>query len=266
MASDLTGLLNMIYSGRGITLGMTPRGFPFAGYTLTGRSPPSQARKLEYDEMTPIIRTEVTDLEQLKKGNPALLIYDAIIGIPGNRVVASNGAQTRLLEICARNLPLYYEKTGHVFPVDVLVDAMNIPIDQNGIDITTYEPDAPNNTPRISGCIDQRFSGFHIVRKSPTTNSADVSVFTYKLEPGKARILTTYKGGNENPLLPFTGEPLDARIEDVSAREICESLYSAIGIGNPNDGYKVYRVAAAVMVMRGRGFEIARINRSERGE
>ena len=65
MIDDFLKLKEMKYSGRGITIGMTLEGNPFIGYTLTGRSPSSQARKLVYDESLSTIRTDVTDPEQV---------------------------------------------------------------------------------------------------------------------------------------------------------------------------------------------------------
>ena len=255
MTDDFSKLREMKYSGRGITIGMTIDGNPFVGYTLTGRSPSSQARKLVYDKSLSTIRTDVTDPEQLKKGNPALLIYLAIVAVDNQRIVASNGAQTRLLVNSAK------QNNGSVRPVDVLVDAMNFPVDESGIDITTYEPDAPNFTPRINGCLDKQLGGFYIVRKA-SEHSADVNTFSFGLEPGNAKSITTYSGGNENPLLPFVGNPLEFRISSRDAREITENLYDAIkGSGGEN-----YRVATAVMIRKSSGLEVAIINRFERGE
>ena len=256
MADDFSKLKEMKYSGRGITIGMTLEGNPFVGYTLTGRSPSSQARKLVYDKSLSTIRTDVTDQEQLKKGNPALLIYPAIIAVEKRRVVTSNGVQTKLLTNSARQMNM-----KDIRPIDILVDAMNIPVDENGIDITTYEPDAPNFTPRINGCLDKQLGGFYIVRKA-TEHSADVNTFSFNLEPGIARLITTYLGGNENPLLPFRDNPLEAKVQSVNASQICESLYDAIG---PKDGNN-YRVAVAIMMKKRDGLDVVVINRFDRGE
>ena len=78
MADDFSKLKEMKYSGRGITIGMTSEGNPFVGYTLTGRSPSSQARKLVYDKSLSTIRTDVTDQEQLSTVTwPVLGIFGA---------------------------------------------------------------------------------------------------------------------------------------------------------------------------------------------
>ena len=101
-------------------------------------------------------------------------------------------------------------------------------------------------------------------------NFADKKIPTsiYNHHPEKIRNLlkkadSPYLGGNESPLLlPFRGDPLEAKVSSVKASEIVESLYDAIG---PRDGNN-YRVAAAVMMRKQSGLEVAVINRSNRGE
>ena len=252
MPDDFSALRNMKYSGRGITIGMTPNGNPFVGYSLTGRSSSSQARRLVYDENLLTVRTEVTDSEQLKKGNSDLLIYPAIISV-GNKIVASNGAQTNLL------LAFVYKSYVMLEPRNILYRANEEPFYINGIDVTSYEPDAPNFTPRINGCLDDRFGAFCIIKKSEKFGINPI--YNFGLEPGKARLITTYKGGNENPLLSFDGNPLEARIDSTTTRDICESIYDAIGPKQEEN----YRVSSAVMLRDDEGkIKGNIINRSER--
>lgn len=256
MADDFSVLRGMKYSGRGITLGATPSGNQFVGYSLTGRSSSSQARKLVYDEQAGVIRTDVTDETQLERGSPALLIYPAIAF--GNEMfVASNGAQTKL--VYARAV-----RTAET-PEKVLRDAFDSPVleydtkDKRWIDITTYEPDDPNFTPRISACLDGICgeAGFHITRKEGLMRQQEIH--TFKLNPGEGRVITTYLGGNENPLLPFVGAPLRVQIQSESAQEIAESIYDSIRGGEkPEDNF---RVAAAVAMTGPRGIEVVIINR-----
>ncbi len=272
MKDDFSALENMVYSGRGIIVGMTPNGNPFVGYSLTGRSSSSQARKLvEGDKKgkikTGTIRTDVTDKEQLEKGSPALLLYPAIVPVlaENNSIIASNGAQTKLI---------YSELMRHdgadQKPSSVIRHAFDrsfFEYDQHEdrwIDITTYEPDAPNNTPRISSCVINNIVAMNIVKKGDLGQSE--IEYINLLKPGKGKLITTYKGGNEEPLLPFEGEPLDVRIESEFPEEIVENIYEAIKGGqDPGDNY---RVAAAVVLCNRRTelFESKRINRSERGE
>lgn len=296
MQQDFSALKQMKYSGRGIAVGRTSQGDLFVGYTLTGRSPSSQARRLVYDSKSSIIRTELIEddatltkmfdisspeqLTKLKadisKGNRALIVYPAIAFIrtnqkviANNRIVVSNGVQTKLLYSAARadcgrsstqvmekvfQEPFweYDEKSG------------------NWIDLTSYEPDAPNNTPRINAVLDN-FSGitnmaFGIARKEVNRTERDIHSYT-ELPHGQAKIITTYSGGNENPLLSFTGKPLDLQLDATNPQDIAEAFYDAIG---PNDTVGNARVATAVMMMRlinqtPSGLEIAVINRAERG-
>lgn len=267
MKNDFSALQNMIYSGRGITIGITPNASPFIGYTLTGRSPPSQARKLVKEEKTNTIRTDVIDKEQLEKGNPALLLYPALT-FHKNALIASNGAQTQLLYSALQN-PCVSDKTNVGRVIDYAFDQ---PIflydykDDTYIDITTFEPDAPNNTPRISALLRDNIGAFHLVNfcKGFKENKFD-KITEVNLIPGKGKLMTTYSGGNETPLAPFDDDPLDVIIRSETANEIVEDLYNAIGRPNPNDDNKVYRVSAAVMMLKGGKLEVAIRNRSEIG-
>ncbi|MFH1425122.1 MAG: IMP cyclohydrolase [archaeon] len=259
MPNDFSALKRLIYSGRGITVGMTPNKEAFIGYTLTGRSPSSQARELVDDGMARnVIRINVTDPEQLKQGSPALLVYPAIVRY-GNTLLASNGVQTELLYSAAR---AKLKKLRGLDPAvgleksmacEILDDAMGESTwrydKQLGwIDIASYEPDEPNNTPRVSACLidslNEKRAAFHIVKKIPS--GRHIIIIPVSLRPGKAWTVTTYKGGNETPLDPFEGYPLEAKVESESPNDIADSLWEAIQRGqSPDDNYAV---ATAVMM------------------
>tara|TARA_Y100000310_G_scaffold112743_1_gene111248 strand:+ start:4329 stop:5117 length:789 start_codon:yes stop_codon:yes gene_type:complete len=262
MKDDFEALKDMVYSGRGITVGMTPLGNQFIGYSLTGRSPSSQARELVQAEKTGTVRTSVTDRETLEKGSPALLIYPAIVPVRG-ALIASNGAQTDLIYSQVMNVPRFQHPNlllSHTFGNSSFrYDHQN----DRRIDITTYEPDEPNNTPRISACLFEDWAALHIVRCEDGEKDTDITGF--KLLPGEGKLITTYKGGNETPLLPFEGQPLEVKVNSETAGGIAEGIYSAI-YGGQNQGDN-YRVSAAVMLQKKAGdLETAIINRSERGE
>jgi IMP cyclohydrolase len=254
----------MIYSGRGIIAGMTPSGDIFIGYSLSGRSPPSRARKLalESDGRIARIKTEVTDKEQLEKGNPALLLYTAL-STAGDFLVASNGAQTKLIKNCAASLDFSFS------PGYVLLNALAKPYyekdkDGNDINITSFEPDPPNFTPRISACYLNGLAAMHSVRR--INGMKDVWCDQYNIEPGECRIITTYRGGNESPLMPFIDEPMRDEVKWNTPKEISEVIYNSIRGGTrPEDNYSV---AAAVLLKDKRTGNVrsAIINRSERGE
>lgn len=264
MADCLDALANMIYSGRGLIVGMTPAGYEYIGYSLTGRSGSSQARELKVGDNMTATRTKVTDRRQLEQGSPALLLYPALTHIM-DVLIGSNGAQTGLIYSFASNL--HHE--GNVSPYSILWEAFARPFwmydqkEDRWIDITTYEPDPPNNTPRISACIHHGRAALHIVRCG--ARDREQEIHHIELEPGKGKLMTTYKGGNENPLAPFTGEPLDVEIGSDSAEEIVESIYTAIlGGQEPGDNY---RVGAAVLLQEPRVVTLTMrtANRSERG-
>ena len=97
----LEAIAEMEYPGRLIALGRDPTGeHNVVVYAVTGRSPSSQARTLEYNADDNTIFTKPTDPEVLEKGNPDLLLYDAIVMLDDS-VAVSNGKQT---EAFAREL------------------------------------------------------------------------------------------------------------------------------------------------------------------
>jgi IMP cyclohydrolase len=251
----------MTYSGRGITAGMTARENVFVGYSLTGRSPASQARRLVKKPLPDglpgfAIETEPTNQQELEKGNPALLIYPAII-VLGDTVLASNGAQTRLLLESAKTIS---GESGGGGVMMLLRDAFKAPCMVGGIDITTYEPDGPNFTPRISAIVIGRQAGFHSVRCEHEGKRE--AYYLFDLKPGKGAVITTYEGGNEKPLLPFAREPAGVTVESDSAPAIASCLYDATRGGR--EAGDDFRVAVAVVILKGKGnAETAILNRCE---
>ncbi|MFH1307662.1 MAG: IMP cyclohydrolase [archaeon] len=256
MVNDFSALQEKVYSGRGIIAGLTPSGKPVMAYSLTGRSPSSQARKLAYDSVSGVIRTDVTDREQLEKGSPALLIYPAMVELD-EMIIASNGSQTRIM----------YDKFKRLTRVKAKVTAERIirdsfdynsgfpfmesfeydPKSQTWINLTSYEPDAPNFTPRINATIKDEEVVFGILKKDEYLSHIPKREFwKFILNPGQGFGLTTYQGGNENPLLPFEGELLEVKLASDSPVEICQDIYEAISHGEkPGENYAV---SAAVMI------------------
>ena len=264
----MKALADMKYSGRGLIVGATLDGNDFFGYTLTGRSPPSQARDLVEGEETGTIRTDVTDREQLEKGSPALLIYPAFTHLH-HILMGSNGAQTQLLySAVIRN----ESDLDGLTSIDLVKDAFKQPVylydkkDDRFVDITTYEPDAPNNTPRVSAMVMNGVAAMHIVWKG-NDGRRQSRIFDLPLmDSGEGYLLTTYQGGNESPLAPFRCEPREVEVVSTDVAGLAEEFYAAIeGGAEPGDNF---RVAAAVALLNRRtgGLETAIINRSERGE
>lgn len=250
MKVNLEKLASMKYSGRGIAVGRTKPGQLFVGYTLTGRSSSSQSRELIEGPNTRTISTGATDPATLNEGSAALLLYPAIIPVNG-KIVVSNGAQTNLLYSTLMNNPDFS-------PEEVITEAFKNPFflyepptfDKDGklksgdrfIDITTYEPDAPNNTPRISAVLDTASGNvaFHSVIKFHTGQPSPL-LWTSKLNHGEGYMITTYEGGNENPLKPYDNHPFAFEVGfPVSVANLCDVFFETIQRGaEPGDNYGV---------------------------
>jgi IMP cyclohydrolase len=231
---ELEPLKNMEYPGRLIVIGTSPDGDEVVMYAITGRSPSSQARKLERAEDRIIVKP--TDEEILRTGDPDLLIYPAIIIESG--IAVSNGKQTE-------DIPPHFARAER--PIGVLDAALHR---------WEYEPDEPNYTPRISGCI---FKGaaLSIIKRSEN-GSVLRDYFELPLVPGTGRMIATYTGENINPLPSFAGEPIEIEIPYRNAEEAVTALYDALGPTGEDD----FRVAAAA-VYRREAATIALKNRHE---
>jgi IMP cyclohydrolase len=249
MASGLDSLSGMEYPGRVIIIGTLADGGSAIAYAVTGRSPSSQARKFVVGDDGNVY-TRPTDETLLAKGNPALLVYPALM-FYGQSIAVSNGAQTRLVfEELIRNNDQFAS------PVELLVKAFRTPQFVAGIDITRFEPDDPNFTPRISGCLTPAGAALAITKRGgqsePLRSFHDVPLSL----PGRGRLIATYTGENANPLPSFVGEPLDIEIVAETVDELAESLYVALG---PKSGEPDYRVAVVAAVHLGEGQRRIRI-------
>ena len=224
MDRDFGNLKNMEYPGRIIIIGKTLQGHTVIMYAITGRSPSSQARNLLADESKKLIYVRPTDEDVLKTGNPDLLVYPAITF--GNGIAVSNGKHT---EDIAKNL----NQTAH--PVTILHKALTN---------WEYEPDDPNFTPRISGCVSNG-AALNVIKRAED-GSAIRNFFEFPLIPGSGKLIATYTGVNENPLPSFSGEPQSVSIPWSTAEESVTALYEELG---PEGNAPDFRVAAACVVM-----------------
>ncbi|MEK6910613.1 MAG: hypothetical protein AABW82_02460 [Nanoarchaeota archaeon] len=115
--------------------------------------------------------------------------------------------------------------------------------DQQGdrwINLADVEPDAPNNTPRISLLTFPNEGTMHIIRKNDLDRSQRDSFFV-NYQKGQARLLTTYAGKDtgKDPLPSFVGPPLDGRIDGfISPAHTANAIY-----GSLNNGFRVSVVA-----------------------
>ena len=115
------------YPGRGIIIGRTPdKTRAVAAYFIMGRSQNSRNRIFVKDGDG--IRTQAYDPSRLE--DPSLIIY-APVRVLGNKTIVTNGDQTDTI----------YEGMDHQMTFE------------QSLRSRTFEPDAPNYTPRISGIL-----------------------------------------------------------------------------------------------------------------
>ena len=246
MDRALANLSAMEYPGRVIIIGRDPTGSRTAViYAVTGRSPSSQARKLEWRKDG--VWVQPTDEEVLKKGNADLLIYPAMLfSIRG--VAVSNGKQTADLR---RRL----DETADLGPIEVLAGSLSG---------WNYEPDVPIFTPRISGCVLPGPKAALSLIKRGAGGEALRSYYEVPLAAGMGKLVATYDGVNRDPLRSFLGDPLDVALGAPDAAGLAESVYEAL---KPSGAGKDFRVAVACLLagdVAGNEYETAIINRNER--
>ncbi|MBR9691626.1 hypothetical protein GOV06_02470 [Candidatus Woesearchaeota archaeon] len=240
----LEKLAEMEYPGRVIIIGRTKRG-SHAGhsydganvvaYGLSGRSESSQARKLKATKDKKRISIDVTDPEQLAKGDPSLLVYDAIVKI-GRTIIVSNGVQTNLIGDAADMYRRFMERElpiEDLLPMSFCEPHYMETKDGRTIDIACYEPDDPNFTPRICGVVQGDYAMLGVIKRD--TNGEPLHCFyKFPLVEGQAKMIATYEGVNQNPLPAFTGEPRDIRLEvetviPETQQDIANGIYEAMG-------------------------------------
>lgn len=199
-----------IYPGRGIVIGTSSVEDAWVQiYWIMGRSEHSRNRKFVAEGRA--LRTEPVDLSKVK--DPSLIIYDAMLELPGVYLV-TNGDQTRTLYDTL-------EKGG------CFDDALNT---------REREPDAPNYTPRISGMVDLRKDQLRVCLSVLKANAIDPALTdrtTYRPafpEKGLGYCITTYMGDG-NPLPPFSGDPVLLPCKG-TADEILHTYWDALNTDN----------------------------------
>ena len=116
------------YPGRGIVIGKSPDGKnAVIAYFIMGRS--ENSRNRVFSEFEDDLRTKAFDESKIE--DPSLIIYNAV-RVLGSRTIITNGDQTDTV--------YQYLKKGNTFAA--------------ALRTRSFEPDAPNFTPRISGVTD----------------------------------------------------------------------------------------------------------------
>ena len=199
------------YPGRGIIAGKSADGRrAVAAYFIMGRSVNSRNRVFVTDQGG--IRTEAFDPSKME--DPSLIIYWPVRETGGHLIV-TNGNQTDTIYDFIRN------------------DASFI----RALRTRTFEPDAPNFTPRISAMLtfgDGDFAlAMGILRAADPEGSACVRAYWEyeRLAAGTGRFLHTYRCDG-NPIPSFEGDPEPVAVGDGSADEIAREIWDGLDVDN----------------------------------
>ncbi len=195
------------YPGRGIMLGATPSGKSAVAYFIMGRSENSRNRVFEKTEDG--IRTKAYD--ESKMTDPSLIIYHPVRRV-GRGLVVTNGDQTDTLR---DNMSV-----GRTFAA--------------ALRMRTFEPDAPNYTPRISGIVSPDGSYKLSILKATPGQGEPCQRFFFeygRAVPGMGHFISTYEGFG-SPLPSFSGEPVAVEVPELAAAELAEKLWAALDSAN----------------------------------
>lgn len=193
------------YPGRGILLGKSADGAcGVIAYFIMGRSENSRNRVFVTDGEG--IRTKAFDPAKLV--DPSLVIY-APVRVLGSRTVVTNGDQTDTV--------YGFLREGKTFEAALCT--------------RTFEPDAPNYTPRISGLLETEggLSYQLSILKSAGGDPASVQRFFFRYGAplaGQGHLIHTYQGDGA-PLPSFEGEPTLVSLSggiDAFTAEVWENL------------------------------------------
>lgn len=204
-------LSSTTYPGRGMIAGVTRDGiYAVCAYFIMGRSENSRNRIFVKDGAG--LRTEAFAPSKVR--DPSLIIYSPV-RVWEDCTIITNGDQTDTI----------YEglKNGYSF--------------QASLKSRTFEPDAPNYTPRIS-CM-MRIKNSKLKYRMSIIKSADGDpsgtirgTFIYeKPLKGEGRYLHTYLGDG-SPLPSFEGEPARVRIEEKNLDDFTDCIWEALNEDN----------------------------------
>lgn len=201
------------YPGRGIVLGLTPDGKKaVAAYWIMGRS--ANSRNRVFEAIPGGIRTVAADPAKLE--DPHLIIYNAVLTLRETTVV-TNGDQT---DTIAQFM------NGNLFPGYSFEAALAT---------RTYEDDAPNFTPRISGALDMRRGGYKLsIVKSCEGNAASVERQTFDYpQPlaSEGHFISTYVK-NGSPIPSYAGEPMRVALDENDGAAFAEKLWRSLNKEN----------------------------------
>ena len=173
------------YPGRGIITGATPDGAKaVCAYFIMGRS--ANSRNRIFTELDGAVFTRPFD--ESKVEDPSLIIYAAVRKYK-NLLIVTNGDQTDTI-------------------YNGLASGLSL---SESLQSRSFEPDAPNFTPRISSVL--RFADGSFSYEMSILKSIDAAgtgcaryTFSYPQIPGLGHFIHTYAGPG-SPLPAFQGEP-----------------------------------------------------------
>lgn len=199
------------YPGRGIVVGKSADAkYAVIAYFIMGRS--ANSRNRVFTPLDGGIITEAADPSKLE--DPSLIIY-APVRVLGKKTIVTNGDQTDTI---------YNGMTeGEGFA--------------KSLRKRTFEPDAPNFTPRISALLkvkDGDMSYKMSILKSNDGNAESVERFFFEYpQPvaGEGRFLHTYRCDG-NPIPSFFGEPERVRLGDEDIDTFAKMLWNSLNEEN----------------------------------
>ncbi len=176
------------YPGRGILIGKSAGAkHALLAYFIMGRSVNSRNRVFVADGSGLDMHTEAFDPSKMV--DPSLIIYHPVREL-GDKIIVTNGDQTDTIRD------------------DILAGGSF----HRALTTRTFEPDAPNFTPRISAMVTRANADFKLEMSvlrccDPERQAALRTFFEYdSVKPGEGRFIHTY-ASDGNPLPSFSGEP-----------------------------------------------------------
>ena len=204
LAQELRG---NTYPGRGIVLGKSEDGSKMViAYFIMGRS--ENSRNRIFVEQEDGIRTEAFDPSKLS--DPSLIIY-APVRVLNGKTIVTNGDQTDTI--------YDFMKDGKTF--------------EEALRTRTFEPDAPNYTPRISGGVEGFDYKLSILKRADGDPSSTRRYFYEYLNPlaGQGHFISTYQTDGD-PLPSFEGEPRTVELGDETAAALADRLWNSLNADN----------------------------------
>lgn len=205
------------YVGRGIVIGKSEDGKKaVSAYFIMGRS--ANSRNRIFAEKDGAVFTEPFDVSKVE--DPSLIIYAAIREYENNLIV-TNGDQT-----------------------DTVYEGLKKGISLGeALASRSFEPDAPNFTPRISGMLtfsDSDFTYQMSILKSVDEKGGGCAryTFSYPAMPGLGHFIHTYVTDGD-PIPTFVGEPERVKIPD-GIDDFTNTLWNALDEDNKISLYVRY--------------------------